>query len=98
MNNNGMDKDDKEEKGGLTLEQFTDIVLAQVSKRRQTKSCTIQLRGFGVRRRQIQHNILSVCNALWKSCSLKMEMENSQISLVLVFSSSCFALIPFKKI
>jgi len=29
MNNNGMDKDDKEEKGGLTLEQFTDIVLAQ---------------------------------------------------------------------
>ena len=30
MNNNGMDKDDKEEKGGLTLEQFTDIVLAQV--------------------------------------------------------------------
>ena len=30
MNNNGMDKDDKEEKAGLTLEQFTDIVLAQV--------------------------------------------------------------------
>ena len=28
MNNNGMDKE--EEKGGLTLEQFTDIVLAQV--------------------------------------------------------------------
>ena len=47
MNNNGMDKDDKEEKGGLTLEQFTDIVLAQVSKRRQTKSCTNQLRGLG---------------------------------------------------
>ena len=28
MNNNGVDKE--EEKGGLTLEQFTDIVLAQV--------------------------------------------------------------------
>ena len=28
MNNNEMDKE--EEKGGLTLEQFTDIVLAQV--------------------------------------------------------------------
>ena len=47
MNNNGIDKDDKEEKAGLTLEQFTDIVLAQVSTRRQTKSCTIQLRGLG---------------------------------------------------
>ena len=90
MNNNGMDKDDEEEKAGLTLEQFTDIVLAQVSKRRQTKSCTIQLRGLGQKK--------AVCNALWKSCSLKMEMENSQISLLLVFSSSCFALIPFKKI
>ena len=31
MNNNGVDKEDKEEKAGLTLEQFTDIVLAQVS-------------------------------------------------------------------
>ena len=30
MNNNGVDKEDKEEKAGLTLEQFTDIVLAQV--------------------------------------------------------------------
>ena len=30
MNNNGMDKEEREEKGGLTLEQFTDIVLAQV--------------------------------------------------------------------
>jgi len=29
MNNNGVDKEDKEEKAGLTLEQFTDIVLAQ---------------------------------------------------------------------
>jgi len=29
MNNNCVDKEDKEEKAGLTLEQFTDIVLAQ---------------------------------------------------------------------
>ena len=40
MNNNGMDKDDKEEKAGLTLEQFTDIVLAQVRTRSHTKNCT----------------------------------------------------------
>ena len=37
MNNNGIDKEG--DKGGLTLEQFTDIVLAQV-RTRQTNICS----------------------------------------------------------
>ena len=42
MNNNGVV--DKEEKGGLTLEQFTDIVLAQVG---YSDIVLAQVRTFG---------------------------------------------------